>query len=56
MLCNDCGADCGWTESVRVFPVVNDRIGIAACLEELAHFLCFFTEIGIIGTKTPQSK
>ena len=21
--------------------VVDDRIGIAACLEELAHFLCY---------------
>ena len=40
----------------RVFAVVDNWIGITACLEELAHFLCFFREVSVISTKTSQSK
>ena len=39
-----------------MFAVVDNWIGITACLEELAHFLRFFTEITVVATKTPQSK
>ena len=39
-----------------MFAVVDNWIGIATCLEELAHFLCFFRVISVVATKTPQSK
>ena len=54
-LCDDSGADCGWTDCA-VFAVVDNWIGITACLEELARFLCFLREISVVATKTPQSK
>ena len=39
-----------------MFAVVDNWIGITACLEELAHFLCFFREVSVVATKTSQSK
>ena len=39
-----------------VFAVVDNWIGITACLEEVAHFLCFLREISVIATRTSQSK
>ena len=39
-----------------VFAVVDNWIGITACLEELAHFLCSLSEISVVATKTSQSK
>ena len=39
-----------------VFTVVDNWIGITACLEELAPFLCFFREVSVVATKTSQSK
>ena len=35
---------------------MDNWIGITACLEELAHFLCFLREISVVATKTAQSK
>ena len=39
-----------------MFAVVDNWIGITACLEELAHFLFFLREISVVATKTSQSK
>ena len=39
-----------------MFAVVDNWIGITACLEELAHFLCFLREVSVVATKTSQSK
>ena len=39
-----------------MFAVVDNWIGITACLEELAHFLCFFREVSVVATKASQSK
>ena len=39
-----------------VFAVVDNWIGITACLEELAHFLCFLREVSVVASKTSQSK
>ena len=40
-----------------VFAVVDDcGVGIIACLEELAHILCFFRETNVVTTKTSHSK
>ena len=52
LLCDESGAYCGWT----VFAVVDNWIGISACLEELAHFLCFLREVSVVATKMSQSK
>ena len=42
--------------TVRGVDVVDNWIGITACLEELAHFLCFLREVSVVATKTSQSK
>ena len=39
-----------------VFAVVDNWVGITACLEELAHFLCFLREVRVVATKKSQSK
>ena len=39
-----------------MFAVVDNWIGITACLEELEHFLCFLREVSLVATKTSQSK
>ena len=39
-----------------MFAVVDNWIGITACLEDLAHFLCFLREVIVVATKTSQSK
>ena len=39
-----------------MFAVVDNWIGITACLEELAHFLCFLREVSVVAKKTSQSK
>ena len=39
-----------------MFAVVDNWIGITACLEELVHFLCFLREVSVVATKTSQSK
>ena len=54
LLCDNSGVDCGWTDCV--FAVMDNWIGITACLEELEHFLCFLREVSVVATKTSQSK
>ena len=49
--------ECEWDSSLcMVFAVVDNWIGITACLEELAHFLCFLREVSVVTTKMSQSK
>ena len=44
LLCDDSGVDYGWTDCARYLLLRENWIGITACLEELAHFLCFLGE------------
>ena len=54
LLCDESGVDCGLTDCARC--LLDNSIGITACLEELAHFLFFFREVSVVATKTSQSK